>query len=68
MSARSEVLPRFTIDVGELVAEARAAAAAERLRLDAEQHTVSAPCPRQAGGCGAARGERCARGCRRAAA
>ncbi|WNM68980.1 hypothetical protein SEA_TRIBLETROUBLE_39 [Mycobacterium Phage TribleTrouble] len=38
LQRKPEVLPRFSIAVGEIVAEARAAALAERRRLDALQH------------------------------
>ncbi|QNJ58260.1 hypothetical protein SEA_ELLIE_35 [Mycobacterium phage Ellie] len=60
-TARKGLSP-FVINGATIVAEARAAARA----LQAEQHSLTEPCPRHAGGCGALRGERCKRGCRRA--
>ncbi|AFN37734.1 hypothetical protein FGG44_gp40 [Mycobacterium phage MacnCheese] len=38
LQRKPEVLPVFSIAVGEIVAEARAAALVERRRLDAERH------------------------------
>ncbi|AHB79569.1 hypothetical protein PBI_VALIDUS_39 [Mycobacterium phage Validus] len=52
----------FVINGATILAEARAAARAHQ----AEQHTLTEPCPRRAGGCGAKAGERCRPGCRRA--